>query len=105
MNALKEGFTSDRNINKVLGDFVQYTPPESLAKDAYGGNRLEEGELDGVLDTTFRDIELVYLRVPNKNYQLVVSMDHFPVLRQLEDGTNVRAKVNQDGFISDIFPI
>ncbi len=105
MNALKDAFTSDRNINKVLGDFVQYTPPESIAKDAYGGNRLEEGDLDGVLDTTFRDIELIYLRVPNKNYQLVVSIHHFPVLGTLEDGAKVRAKVNQDGFISDIFPI
>lgn len=105
MNTLKNAFAKDGNINKAIGGFVQYTPPESIAKDAYGGNRLEEGDLDGVLDTTFRDIELVYLIVPNKNYQIVVSIDHFPVLEGLEDGAKVRAKVNQAGIISDIFPI
>jgi hypothetical protein len=102
MNVPKSTVPSQKAISKLLDDIIQYAPPVSIGRDAYAGNKLEQGELIGTIDGSMRESKLVHLQIPEKNYQITLSVEHFPVLQEVQDGTMVKATVNEFGFISEV---
>lgn len=97
--------TSPRTFSKLLDEILQYTPPQAIANDAYNGNPLESGELNGTIDSSMREIGQVYLQVPEKNYWITLSLEHFPALNDMPDGARVKATVNEQGFVSEIIAV